>query len=256
MSYFQYHNKTIYYQTLGAGQPLMFLHGDSASSQMFEFILPLYQNDFQIILIDFLGCGHSERVEQFPIELWYDQALQTIALIEYLDYHNVHLIGTSGGAWVAMNAALKRPDLFGVVIADSFDGRRLHDHFSEELMQEREFAMNDAYASQFYQWCHGDDWRHVVEANTQSLLNLVKFQKPLLYKDLNYFKNPLLLTGSFEDKMLRADLHEEYQEILKMIGHGEMCMFDTGDHPVILSQAKEFATVVKNFIKSEKRRFR
>lgn len=248
MSYFQYHNKAIYYQILGSGEPLMFLHGDTASSQMFTLLLPLYQNDFQIILIDFMGCGQSERVEQFPTELWYDQALQTIALIEHLDYQNVHLIGTSGGAWSAMNAVLERPDLFGSVIADSFDGRRLHEHFSEELIQEREFAVNDLMASQFYQWCQGDDWRDVVERNTLSLLQLVKLQKPLFHKALSCFKNPLLLTGSFEDRMLRSDLYIEYQKMINIIGHGEICMFKTGNHPAILSNAEEFAEVVKNFI--------
>lgn len=130
----------------------MFLHGDTASSQMFEFILPFYQSDYQIILIDFLGCGKSERVRTFPVELWFDQALQTIALIEYLKIKNVHLICSSGGAWVAMNAALERPDFIGKVVADSFDGRFLHSHFSGELVHEREEAMNNENASQFY-WC-------------------------------------------------------------------------------------------------------
>ena len=36
-----------------------------------------------------------------------------------------HLVGTSGGAWAAVNAALERPDLMDRVAADSFDGRRL-----------------------------------------------------------------------------------------------------------------------------------
>ena len=178
MSYFQYHNKSIYYQILGSGQPLMFLHGDTASSKMFELLLPLYQDDFQMIMIDFLGNGQSERVEQFPIELWYDQALQTIALIEHLDYQNVHLIGTSGGAWSAMNAALERPDLFGAVIADSFDGRKLHDYFSEELIHERQFAVNDPLACQFYQWCQSDNWETLVNQDTEQLLRRIDLGLP------------------------------------------------------------------------------
>lgn len=249
MSYFQYYHQKIYYQVIGEGKPLMFLHGDTASSQMFELILPFYQNDYQIILIDFLGCGKSERVSAFPVELWFDQALQTIALIEYLKIKNVHLIGTSGGAWVAMNVALERPDLIGKVVADSFDGRSLHSHFSEELVREREKAMNDDNASQFYWWCQGDDWKEVVEANTQSLLQLVQLEKPLFHKDLKEFKNPILLTGSLKDTMVRKDLTKEYQEMIEIIGHGDIHMFETGEHPLILSQADAFAKIVKDFIK-------
>ena len=42
MSYFIYETKNIYYQVTGHGKPLMLLHGDTASSKMFEMVLPLY----------------------------------------------------------------------------------------------------------------------------------------------------------------------------------------------------------------------
>lgn len=87
------------------------LHGDTASSVMFQFILPLYQENFRIILLDFLGNGKSDRVDRFPENLWITQIEQVIALIEHLKIEKANLLGTSGGAWVAVNTALKRPDL-------------------------------------------------------------------------------------------------------------------------------------------------
>lgn len=109
MAYFKYENKKIYYKEIGSGVPLILLHGDTASSKMFEFLLPLYENFFKVILIDFLGNGKSDRIGKFPADLWFSQAQQVIALLEHLNYHKVNLIGTSGGAWVAMNVALERP---------------------------------------------------------------------------------------------------------------------------------------------------
>lgn len=126
MSYFYYQSKKIFYKETGTGKPLVMLHGDTASSVMFEFLLPLYQENFRVILIDFLGNGKSDRVEKFPENLWITQAEQVIALIEHLKIEKVNLFGTSGGAWVAVNTALKRPDLIEKVVADSFDGRSLH----------------------------------------------------------------------------------------------------------------------------------
>ena len=55
MSYFHYQSKKIYYKEIGSGKPLVMLHGDTASSRMFELLLPLYQEDFRVILMDFLG---------------------------------------------------------------------------------------------------------------------------------------------------------------------------------------------------------
>lgn len=70
MSYFKYHSKRIFYKEAGSGKPLIMLHGDTASSTMFEMLLPLYQEHFRVILIDFLGNGKSDRVSKFPADLW------------------------------------------------------------------------------------------------------------------------------------------------------------------------------------------
>ena len=112
-----YQSKRIFYKEIGVGKPLIMLHGDTASSVMFEFLLPLYQENFRVVLIDFLGNGKSDRVEKFPENLWITQAEQVIALIEHLRIQKANLIGTSGGAWVAINTALKRPDLIDRVVA-------------------------------------------------------------------------------------------------------------------------------------------
>ena len=135
MPYFHYQSKKIYYRETGFGKPLVMLHGDTASSVMFEFLLPLYQESFRVILMDFLGNGKSDRVEGFPENLWITEAEQVIGLIEHLKLEKVNLLGTSGGAWVAVNTALKRPDLIDRVVADSFDGRTLHEDFAENLLK-------------------------------------------------------------------------------------------------------------------------
>ncbi len=117
---------------------------------MFEVLLPLYQDNFKVILMDFLGNGKSDRVDEFPADIWMNQAKQVIALIEHLNCQKVNLIGTSGGAWTAVNAAMERPDLIKSVAADSFDGRTFANDFAEKLIAERTFAKNDVSARQFY----------------------------------------------------------------------------------------------------------
>lgn len=68
MSYFIDQSKKIYYSEQGFGKPVVLLHGDTASSKMFEPLLPLYTEAFKVILIDFFGNGKSDRVEDFPEE--------------------------------------------------------------------------------------------------------------------------------------------------------------------------------------------
>ena len=92
---------------------------------MFQFLLPFYTPCFHCILLDFLGSGRSQRMPELPPQLWIDQGRQAAALIRHLGLGPVFLVGTSGGAWAALNAGLEHPDLVRGIVADSFDGRTL-----------------------------------------------------------------------------------------------------------------------------------
>ena len=248
MSYFYYQSKKIYYSETGSGKPVVFLHGNAVSSRMFEFLLPLYENNFHVILIDFLGHGRSDRLEEFPADLWMEEAKQTVKLLEHLNLGKVHLVGTSGGAWVAINAALECPDLVGRVVADSFDGRTLAERFSENLVRERTSARQDELAVGFYQWCLGHDWAQVVDLDTKALLQCAAEKLPLFIKPLKELKVPLLLMGSEEDGMCRPDFPVEYRAIAAETG-AKIKLFPTGDHPAILSNAEQAAKVICEFLK-------
>ena len=150
MAYFPYGGKSIFYEEFGQGSPVLFLHGNTASSKMFELLMPLYAEKFRCILLDFLGNGRSDRVERFSPDLWQEEARQTIALVEYLQCGKVSLVGTSGGAWAAVNAALLRPDLFHAVVTDSFDGRTLNARFADNLLH----LHGDSFFDLLDEWFH------------------------------------------------------------------------------------------------------
>lgn len=249
MSYFNYQSKNIYYSEQGTGRPVVFLHGDTASSRMFELLLPLYTEEFHVILIDFLGHGKSDRLCTFAVDLWQEQARQTIALLEHLQYGKVSLMGTSGGAWVAINAALERPDLVDQVIADSFDGRTLAEDFGKSLVKERREAKQEEQAVGFYQWCQGEDWEKIVDMNTEALLQCAEEKRPLFWKPLERLVTPMLLMGSAKDEMVRSDLGAEYETIAQLTG-AEICMFKEGFHPAVVSNAEQAAKAIKRFLNS------
>lgn len=250
MSYFYYQSKKIYYTEEGKGKPVLFLHGNTASSKMFEFLLPLYKTKFHVILIDFLGHGKSERVDGFPAELWREEANQTIALLEYLKLGKVNLVGTSGGAWVAINAALERPDLVGGIVADSFDGRTLADDFGKNLMEERACAKKEEMGVGFYRRCQGEDWERIVDMDTKALLQCAREKIPLFLKPLSALKAPILLMGSAEDDMVRADFQGEYRSIALETG-AEIHVFPEGRHPAILSNAERAAEIIFRFLEQQ-----
>lgn len=219
---------------------------------MFEVLMPLYTEKFRCILIDFLGNGQSDRIRKFSPDMWYDEALQAIALIEHLNCGKVNLVGTSGGAWAAINAALERPDLIYAVIADSFDGWTLNDNFSDNLLSERTRAKNDVQARQFYEWCQGKDWEKIVDLDTEALLQCAREKRPLFHKSLKDLRVPILLVGSKEDEMCRSDLEDEYKQMSTVIPDAKVYIFNQGGHPAILTNAEEFSQLIQRFLSANR----
>lgn len=248
MAYFDYNGKKIYYQELGSGTPCVFLHGNTASSKMFEFLLPLYRDDMKIILIDFLGNGTSDRLVSFPEEMWIDQGHQIVELCRNLNCGKVNLIGTSGGAYAAINAALEMPELFHKVVADSFDGSTLPAGFGDGIIRERQAAKRDEQARGFYEWCQGDDWEMVVDLDTEALVNYEKKHVRIFRAPIETIQVPLMIAVSREDEMLANDMEAECRRLHEANPDISYHVFDTGGHPLIATRAEEIAGIVKEFL--------
>lgn len=250
MAYFTYQGKQVYYASAGAGRPCLFLHGNTASSRMFDLLLPLYTPFLRAVTVDFLGNGRSDRVEAFPNGLWADWGRQVIGLAQALDCGPVDLVGTSGGAYAAINAALERPDLFRRVVADSFDGGALPPGFTERVLAERNAAKQDPQARDFYAWCQGPDWERVVDLDTQALAAYEREQIPPFLAPIEQIRRPLLITVSRTDRMLAGDLAEECRRLQKANPGIQCRIYPDGDHPLILSRAEEIAAEIRSFLKS------
>ena len=54
-----YCGRSMFYQEAGEGPVLIFLHGNTASSRLFEPLLPLYTPHFRCVLLDFVALQTS-----------------------------------------------------------------------------------------------------------------------------------------------------------------------------------------------------
>lgn len=244
MSYFPFDGKSMYYTESGSGAPLLLLHGNTASSNMFYEIAKDYETHFRVILIDFLGHGQSDRMDSFPTDLWFYEAQQVIAFLSAQQYGKVHIIGTSGGALVAINVALEAPELVSRLIADSFEGERAVKAFTEELQRDRERSKHDEDAKMFYYYMHGEDWEPIVDNDTSAAVRHETEIGRFFHRDLQTLEPDILLTGSRGDEFACAAdpnyFDKVYQDMISKIGHGERYLFPSGGHPAMLSNKDGF----------------
>ncbi len=239
----------LHYAWSGSGDHvLLLLHGNTASSRMFAPVLPLYKKYFRVLVMDFLGHGKSERLGEFPVDLWFSQAMQAAALLDALNLRGVNVIGTSGGALVALNLALERPELVRKALADSFEGEKALDAVVSMIEAERAQAKSDPAAVRFWRECHGEDWESVVDNDTRAIVRHHASIQSFFHKGLSSLAMPVLLTASLEDEFADiAHFPETYAKMLDKIPLGAMHLFPTGGHPALLSNAEAFAALADTF---------
>lgn len=247
MSYFKYKDLNIYYKVYGEGKPLVIIHGDTASSKMFMSELKFYCKNFKVILLDLVGQGKSQRVDKLPLNYWHFNSVLVIELCKYLDINSVNLLGTSGGAIVALNAALEEPGLFDKIIVDSFMGENLPYDFAKKIADDRKIAKSKLASKLFWFLMHGSDWKSVIDQNTELIINFSKNIGNFFNYNLSNVENSVLITGSLRDDLI-PDIESALKSINLRIESSKLIFFESGKHPAMFSNKKDFRNLVLNFL--------
>jgi len=243
MAFFTYNNKQVFYNITGKGIPLILLHGNTASSKMFDPVIELYAQYFQVISIDFPGHGRSDRVEKFNTDFWYYNAEVVNALLDDLHPGKVFIVGTSGGALVAINLALEHPDKVKFLFADSFEGEFPLTSYIDSLEEDRQNEKHSPDTKAFWEYCHGEDWERIVDMDTQMLLAFSHAEKAFFHKSIAALDVPALITGSQKDEFCDY-LDEIYGALKEKNPSLEVYLFDDGGHPAMLSNFEGFFDLV------------
>ncbi|MBW6410180.1 alpha/beta fold hydrolase [Clostridium weizhouense] len=246
MSYFEYKNYNIYYKEYGKGIPLLLIHGDSASSKMFIPELKFYSKNFRVITLDLVGQGKSKRVSELPLNYWHFNAMLIIELCKHIGISNVNLLGTSGGAIVALNAVLEEPKLFNKIIADSFLGEKISYEFAQKIIDDREKAKHKLSSKLFWFVMHGRDWEYVIDQNTDLINNFSKKISYFYNNSVSNIENEIIITGSKKDNLI-PNIQSILENMNSKIQNSKLVLFEKGNHPAMFSNSKEFRKLVLNF---------
>ena len=100
--------KKIWYDSVGQGDPLVLIGGSSLVHRQWDFMVPILQDHFNIILYDQRGAGLSDRTPQgVSVERWADDLR---LILDEIGIARTHLFGTSNGSFIVIRFAAKYPD--------------------------------------------------------------------------------------------------------------------------------------------------
>ena len=157
-------NGEICYEEAGSGELILLMAGLGHGAAYFEKTMPTLGKIGHAVAIDPLGVRRStSRVEHYSVESWAEDA---IALADRLGAPRVHLVGSSLGACVALQAAVDHPDRVASLVAvagfSELD-RSLELNFRMRIGLIEKLGLGDELAAHIAMWTLGRDFINTDE---------------------------------------------------------------------------------------------
>lgn len=110
-------------------QPMLFAHGFGCDQNMWRFITPAFENDYQIILFDYVGSGKSDlpaySVERYGSLSGYTQ--DVLDICRTLDLKEIIFVGHSVSSVIGALASIREPERFERLILIGPSPRYIND---------------------------------------------------------------------------------------------------------------------------------
>jgi sigma-B regulation protein RsbQ len=99
-------------------QPMLFAHGFGCDQNMWRFVTGAFEDDYRIILFDYVGSGHSDLSAYDPdrYSTLNGYATDVIEICEALDLHDVIFVGHSVSSMIGVLAANRHPEYFARLV--------------------------------------------------------------------------------------------------------------------------------------------
>ena len=131
----------MYYEMHGAGRPLLVLHGGGSTiDTSFGAIMPTLASQHLVIAPEQQGHGHTADIDR-PLS-FRQMADDTAAMLRQLDVGKVDVLGFSNGGSVALELAIRYPELVDRVVLASVYYRR--DGIRPEILRSFETASSQS----------------------------------------------------------------------------------------------------------------
>jgi sigma-B regulation protein RsbQ len=161
-------------------QTMMFAHGFGCDQNMWRFVTPAFEDDFQIVLFDYVGAGKSDVRSYIPERYSSLQgyAQDVLEVCEALNLTNIIFVGHSVSGMIGLLAAIEQPS-----------------HFSELIMVGPSpcYLNKDNYVGGFEQ----DDIEGLLETMEKNYIGWANFLAPQIMKNEDRPELGQELTESF-----------------------------------------------------------
>lgn len=257
-------DKSLYFEVLGnlsAQETLVFLNGLSQSTIAWGFMLPYFEKNYRIVLLDFIFQGQSDKTGEMRD---FDQhARDVVSILDSLHIEKVSFIGLSYGSLVAQHFSVNHPERVNKLCllstfahktpyyeAIELSWRRALDFGGYSLMLDvmLPFVLSNSY------FTHPIIPIDMMKAARKDLMDAASLHKLMdatharndYREQLRNIKAPTLIIHGRQDTLFTVDLGKS---VADYIPKSEFVVIENAGHTLNLEEVRLVSETILNFIK-------
>ena len=255
--YIEANGLRVYYEVHGEGEPLLLIHGGTATSQSWASHLPAFTEQFQVFTPDSRGHG---RTDNSSSELSYRlMADDVAALIVALGLQRPLVLGYSDGGQITLELGMRYPGLARALVLGGTQFR-----FSEAYLEaarallgitdgqdvdieklEREQPDFIEYLREAHGHIYGSGyWKAYLKQIAALWLTPLRYTS----QDFGAVTDPVLILVGDHD----GACAEEAPELFHLLPDAELAVAPGSDHSIIEAKARLFDALALDFLHRHK----
>jgi pimeloyl-ACP methyl ester carboxylesterase len=251
---------SLYYETLGQGAPIVFIHGGYGDRRMWDGQFQALAGDFQVIRYDHRGFGRSPipRKAYSPVD-------DLLRLFDRLKLKRAHVVGNSLGGSLAIDFTLKHPERVAslVVVASGPNGVPPPQEAVDRIVAVFKAAESEGPEKAVELWLAHPmvavsstkpgvrELLRTMVTDNKTIFRLQHWpseeMKPLAAKRMKEIKAPTLIVIGGQDT---ANNRQQGELAAKEITGARRVVMTDGDHLPQMVNPEEFNRILLQFLKS------
>ena len=228
---------SIYYQVVGAGRPLVLVHGLSGSTRWWTKNIDALADQFRLYLIDLIGFGQSQNGRPFIL----DEAVPYLKKwMDWVSLERASFIGHSMGGLIAADFASDFPNRVERLVLVDTPGLPFGHGMAREI-----WGMG-----QSLRYCPVDFlWVMTADAFQAGLINILRIGRELLTRDIRtklaQIDRPALIIWGEHDTVVPLALG---QKLNSCLANSQFIIIEGAGHVPMWERPGEFNRVVVDFL--------
>ncbi len=223
-------------------QKLLLLHGALGCKASFLPLIPLLEQDYELILIDFSGHGGTPFEEDFGI-ISFAKSLKR--LIDSENLSPIPVFGYSMGGYVALRLALMYPKIFNRIftLGTKIDWKPAFAESQIKFLNPDKVQQKiPAYADFLARTHHPEDWKVLMNKTAEMMQKLGEESFPI--HAFQFLEIPVLVALAEGDNIVTQT---ECESLVSSLKNGKLVIISESRHPIEQVDYGKLSAAMRDF---------